>query len=186
VAQINLIAVENQDLVLGVGFFNLHRQDGLLDLPPECLVRLEEEHLGELLRERAPPFLFLEMNHILEEGPKGTHRIHAEMVIETGVLGRDDRLDESGRNLGEIDQDSFVPAELVRTVAVGRVKNGDDRRSPVLEAGDFRDVEGEEVSSQGSRPDGKNQEGQEDKPAAQPGRSAGWLLSNSFAIISYI
>ena len=53
VAEVHLVAVEREDLRLGVALLDLEGEHDLLDLPLERLLRLEEQLARELLRERA-------------------------------------------------------------------------------------------------------------------------------------
>src|SRR2546427_12447935 len=51
--EVHLVQVHLEDAILRVPALELERQDRLPQLSPETLVRREEEHLGELLRDRA-------------------------------------------------------------------------------------------------------------------------------------
>ena len=59
VAEVNLIRVELEDLILGEVLLDVDGEEGLVDLAAEILRRREEDLLGELLRQRRRAFDFL-------------------------------------------------------------------------------------------------------------------------------
>jgi hypothetical protein len=186
VAQVNLIAVENQDFLFRVGFFNLHRQDGFLDLAAYGFVRFEEQQLRQLLGERAAPFLHLQMDEIPEQRSGGSQGIDPEVMVEARVFGGNDGLNKLGGNLVVVDQDPLLTTELVGGRPIRRKEDADDRGPPVLEAGDFGDVGGEEVAGYGPGDRRQGEQYEQNEGDAEGESSRRFSVLNSFTVIIYI
>ena len=68
--------------------------------------------------------------------------VDAEVAIELGVLGRDDRLAQQRVDVVVADDDAALRGELADDLAVGGVDARDRARRVVVERGDLRQVAG--------------------------------------------
>ncbi len=144
VAEVHLVAVEREDLLLGVPLLDLQGEHDLLDLALERLLRLEEQLAGELLRQRAgarieqPAFV----HEVADDGHQQAQRPDADVVLELGVLGRQDRLPHKGRDFLVLQDDPPLRGELADHAPVDRVDAGDGARLVFVEGRHLRQVPG--------------------------------------------
>jgi hypothetical protein len=96
VAQIHLVAVDREDLALGVALLDLDGEDRLADLALErLLVRQAElilEVARQLLRQRARALGAPPLDDVGDGGDENAPDVDAEVAVELGVLGGDNRL----------------------------------------------------------------------------------------------
>src|SRR5207245_5878654 len=144
VAHVDLVAVEGEDLVLGERLLDLQRQDHLLELAADRLLRLQEERAGELLRDGAGPLGLPEPDDVRYDRAGDAAEVNPHVLVEARVFRGDQRVEESLRDLIEADDNPLLGAELVEDLAVGSVDRGDDVRLPVLKLADLGDVERED------------------------------------------
>ena len=135
VAEVHLVAVEREDLRLGVALLDLEGEHDLLDLPLERLLRLEEELARELLRERAgagieQPAL---VHEIPDDGHQEAHRPDADVVIELGILRRQDGLAHERRDLLVLQIDAPLRGEFADDAPVAGVHARDGARLVLVE-----------------------------------------------------
>jgi hypothetical protein len=98
VAEVDLVAVQREDLALRVALLDLDGEDRLLDLALPGLLVGEEQVARELLRQRARAAGLAPLEDVLDQRDDDARDAEAEVLIELGVLGGLDRL----RSLGEI------------------------------------------------------------------------------------
>ena len=132
VAEVDLVAVEREDLALGVAPLDLDGEQRLLDLALPGLLVGEEQLAGELLRQRARPGE-PSLDDVLGRGDDDTRDADAEVAIETCILGREDGLVEARRDVVELDDDAPLRRELADDLSVRGIDAGDRVRSVVVE-----------------------------------------------------
>ncbi len=130
-AEIDLVHIEFEDLLLGEGAFDANGKDRLLQLALNRLVARQEEVLGHLLgdgrgADDAPPRLHIA--HIGDDGADDALNIEAAMLIEILVLGRDEGLDDALGNGRDGHVDASLAGELGNQGAVIGVDAGHHRR----------------------------------------------------------
>src|SRR5690606_8821179 len=162
----DVVAVEREDLALGVALLDLQREDQLAELPfPGLLVR-QEEIPGELLRERARPRA-LPVEDVLYGGDDDARDAEPEVLLERLILGRDDRLPQQRRDLVVADDDPALRGELADELAVPVEDPRDDAWRVVVERRDVRQILGRREQQAGERAGcGHDQEEQDDGCAA--------------------
>ncbi len=177
VAEVDLIAVEGEDLLLGEVLLDLEGEDDLLDLPLGSLLGREEEQPRELHGEGGEALAVAAGAEVGEGGSRHAPHVDPDVLPEVRILHGDDRVAQDGRDVREGHHHALLDRELAEDRAVGREHLGDDVRLVVLEGGDLGQIalEGEEDPQQGSAQDGRREEGG-DGGAAQgqnPGRGEG-------------
>ena len=93
-AHIGAVEIELQDVVLGEVRLQPEREEGFLDLAVDGALVGKEEVLGELLRDRRTTLDDVVGAEVLEQRPRRTDDVDAEMRIEAAVLGGERRLDQ--------------------------------------------------------------------------------------------
>ena len=99
-AEIDLVQIELEDLVLGVGALDADGEDGFLDLALDRAVAGEQEVLGDLLRDgrgalgAAVAALHLGLDQ-LEDGAGDALHVETAVLVEALVLGREERGDDA-------------------------------------------------------------------------------------------
>ena len=92
VAEVHLVAVEREDLLLGVALLDLHREQQLLDLALPGLLVGEEQLAGELLGQRAGAAGLAHLDQVGDDGAGQPGEAQPEVLEEAGVLGGEDGL----------------------------------------------------------------------------------------------
>jgi hypothetical protein len=130
-AEIDFIEVEFEDLLLGEGGLDLHRQQSFLDLArPRQLVR-QQEVLGDLLSDGGGalrPAAAAVVLDIGEERARDPREVDPAVLVEVLVLGRDEGVDDE---LGHrLDRDIETPLARIfgQQRAVSSVHAGHHRR----------------------------------------------------------
>ena len=173
VAEVDLVAVEREDLLLGEVLLDLEGEDHLLDLPLVGLLRGQEQQPGELHRERGEALPAAAGAKVRERGARDAPRVDAEVLPEVLVLDRDDGVAQHGRDVAERHHHPLLDRELADQAAVARQHLRDDVRLEVLERGHLRQValEGEEDAEQGAPDHGGHEErGHDDAAQCQDAR----------------
>ncbi len=130
-AEIDLVEVKLEDLLLGEGALDADGKDRLFQLPLNGLVAGKEEILGHLLgdgrgADRAPARL--QIAHIGDDGAEDALNIEPAMLIEVLVLGGDEGLDDAVGYGGDRHIDAPLARELGDQRAVIGVDAGHHRR----------------------------------------------------------
>src|SRR5207342_1794039 len=108
VAEIDLVEIEPEDLLLGVDALETRRENQLLDLAPVGLVRRQEALAGELLRDRAAALGAAVVPYVRQRRRGDAHEIEPVMIEEALVLNRSNRLDEIGRHFRQRHLDALL------------------------------------------------------------------------------
>ena len=101
VAEIDLVQIQLEDLILGELTFETPREDGLFHLPPKCLVRAEKTLSGQLLRERTAALRRAVRAQVRHGRGEDAHQVDAAVIVEALIFDRDDRVHEVRRDVGE-------------------------------------------------------------------------------------
>ena len=124
VAEVHLVQVHLEDLVLAVHLLEVRREDHFLELPAVGLVAAEEALPGELLRDGAAAFGAPSLLQVLQDRRGDANAVNAAVLVEALVLDRHHRLDQVRRDLPERNVDALFLEDGERRF-VGRVE---DRR----------------------------------------------------------
>ena len=130
-AEIDLVEIELEDLLLGEGALDADGEDRLLQLALDRLVAGEQEVLGDLLgdgrgADRAPARL--QVAHIGDHGADDALHVEAAVLVEILVLGGDEGIDDAGRDGGDRHVDAPLAREFRDQRAVIGVDAGHHRR----------------------------------------------------------
>ena len=112
VAEVHLVAVEREDLLLGVALLDLHRQQQLLDLALPGLLVGEEQLAGELLGQRAGAAGLAHLDQVGDDGAGQPGEAQAEVLEEAGVLGGQDGLAHLQRDVVVAQDHATLDREL--------------------------------------------------------------------------
>ena len=125
---------------------------------------LQEQHARELLRDRAGAGA-LAGEHVLDGRDDDARDAQAEVLLEVGVLGGDDRLPQHRRHVVVADDDAALGGELADHLAVAREEAGDRVRLVVVERADLGQVVGvgEEHAAERAEQRGDQEQGDEDR-----------------------
>ncbi len=151
VAPRDLVAVERDDLGLGVALLDLDGEHRLLDLALPRLVVVEEQLAGELLRQRAGAGA-LALEEVAGQRHDDARDAEAHVGVELGVLGGHDRLPQHRRDLVVGDDDAPLRRELADDLAAGGVDARDRARGVVVERRDLGQVARVDDEHAGDRP----------------------------------
>ncbi len=121
VAEIDLVQVQLEDLVLGVEVLDVGRENDFFQFPAKRLVAAEEALARELLRDGASALGTAPFPDIADHGGSHTYHIDAVVLVEALVLDRDDGLDEIRRHPFERNLDALF-LEDREDGLVGRVE----------------------------------------------------------------
>jgi hypothetical protein len=164
-AEEDLVEIEFENAVLGVGLLDSEGQDHLLDLPLHGLVRGEQEVLRHLLRDGRSahrPTAGAEVLHVCDNGTHEAGDVYAGMVVEILVFGREERrLDPVGNGLDRQIKASFM-REFAHQSAVGRMDAGRHRRLVSRQHLIVRQVLGEVAYIEGDAGSGRQREDDSD------------------------
>ena len=130
-AEINLVQIKLEDLLLGEGALDADGEDRLFQLALDGLVARQEEVLGDLLgdgRGAHHAAARLGARHVGDGGTQDALNVEAAMLVEILVLGRDEGFDHTVRHRVERHIDAPLAGELGDHVAVIRMDAGHDRR----------------------------------------------------------
>ncbi len=160
VAEVEVVAVELEDLLFGVDLLDLPRDPELLELAPEADLPVEEYGAGQLLGDGAAalgPLAAQDLEHVGPEGPQNAPHIHAAVAEEAGVLGGHDGIDERPRQPAVRDLDALLLGEFLEQLAVGGVDRGDELGPEAVDIGDVRQVvlDGDIGAEDSAQPEGQ-------------------------------
>ena len=130
-AEINLVQIEFENLILRERLFEADRDQRLAELAVEGDVGGEQEILGDLLGDGGGANETTVAQHIddvVVDGAHDAHRIDAAMGIEILVLGREERGDNARRNGGNRHVEAPLARELANKLTVAGMDTGHDGR----------------------------------------------------------
>ncbi len=133
VPEVDLVQVEVEDLVLAEVPFQAPRQHQLLHLASEVALRAEEEGLHHLLGDGGAAAVGVALQDVLHRAARDGEVVHPLVLVEMGVLGRQDRLLHHQRDLVEGHHRAPLAGEGEHLAAVARVDARGDERPVVPE-----------------------------------------------------
>src|ERR1700730_5529506 len=92
--EIDLVAIDLEDLVFGKRVLNLNREKYFLNLAAEAAFRREKQILGELHCQGRSTLCALARGQIAVSRADHAKQVHAPVVLKILVFDRDDRLTE--------------------------------------------------------------------------------------------
>ncbi len=166
VAEIHLVAVEREDLALGVPLLDAHRKDRLADLAFPRFFVGQEQLAGKLLGQGARTSGLAPLHDVLDERDGDPRNAEADVLLEIVIFSREDRLAELGRD-GFVGND-FAPLdrELTDDLALRAVHTSDRARSIVVERGDLFPVIGKREENTACDPKHRGDHEQQCDPGA--------------------
>ena len=167
VAEVDLVAVEREDLLLREVLLELEGQDHLLDLPLVGLLRGQEEQPRELHGEGRRALALAARAVVRDGGAGDAPGVHPHVLPEIRVLHRHHRVAQHGRDVLEGHHHPPLDRELAQDGPVGREDLGDDVGLEVLEGRDLGQVAlvGQEDAEERSRHHRSREQGGHDDAA---------------------
>ncbi len=169
--KIDAVQIHREDLVLGVFLLQPDGEQRFLDLAFQCLLRREEQVLGQLLRQGRAALNRAAMQKIGDHSAPEAQRIDAEMGVETPILDGDHRLRDIGRHV--LERQSLAARRA--SIGQNRSIDGDDlqvRRAfgngPCAGARHARAIIDDDAGHRDAAPDAKH-----DAPVKNPAEKAG-------------
>ena len=132
-AEIDLVEIELEDLLLRIGGLDAEGDQRLAYLALERALVADEEVLGDLLRDGGCALHMLGALQQDHHGARDAFRIDAVMRVEILVLGRDEGMLHQRRNRIARQIEPALARIFGQNRAVARVDAGHDRRLVVLE-----------------------------------------------------
>jgi len=142
-AEVDLIQIQVEDVVLRELRLQPECQDELLHLALVAALGREEERLHHLLRDRAAALHHLMVQEVRHEGAQNAQRVHPVMPVEIGVLGGQKGQAHVRRDAGQRNEVAALDVELADQRPVVGEDTGGDRRLVAQELVDGRQVRGD-------------------------------------------
>ena len=98
IAEVHLVEIELENLVLRVDVLDMGREDDFLELPAKRLVAREKALSGELLGDRAAAFGAPALLDVAQNRRHDADDVDAAVLVESLILDRDHRLDQVRRH----------------------------------------------------------------------------------------
>ena len=123
-AHVGAVEIELQDLVLGEPRLEPDREEGFFHLALDGALVVQEQVLGELLRDRRAALHHAAGARVCRERAHKAGRIDAEMVVEAAVFGCERRLDQMIRVI--LERDRIIVTDAARSDLVAEpIEEGD-------------------------------------------------------------
>mgnify|MGYP000916171738 CR=1 FL=1 len=140
VPEVDVVQVELEDLVLGELLLEPAREERLPDLALVGALGVEEQVLDDLLRDRRAALARAPALEVHEHRAPDAQVVEPLVLVEAGVLGREDRELDVRRQLLDRHHRAPLDEELGEEGPVAREHPGDLGRVVGLELGDARKV----------------------------------------------
>ncbi len=108
-AEVHLVQIQLEDLVLGVFVLDQRGEDHLLQLAGVGLLQREETHARELLRDRAGALRAVAFAEVRDRRAGHANEVDALMIVEALILDREHRLLEIAATSGRAAPRCAVP-----------------------------------------------------------------------------
>ena len=105
--QVDLVEVDGEDLVLGVVLLHPVGQDGFLHLAGVTALGGKQQLFDELLGDGAAALALPTLAEVVDGRAQNGHRVHAHMLVEAVVLGRQKGHGQIARHVLEADDVTF-------------------------------------------------------------------------------
>ena len=126
-AQIDLIEVEIENVLLGIGALDPYCEDRFLRLAQIGLLACQKKVLRNLLRDGRSAFLLL-LRHVVVDGAKDAPKVEAVMLVEVLIFGGEKSVDHQLRHGLHGNIDAPLLRKLGDEPAIACVNARDDRR----------------------------------------------------------
>ncbi len=157
-AEIDLVEVKLEDLVLRQAALDLQREQDFIELAIEGLLARQEEVSRHLHGDRRGALAASARGHVGDCRAHDAKRVDAGMFVEALVLGREDGLLEDGRHVGDVHHAAAFLAEFAQQVAVGSEHPQRHTRAIVGEGFERRQVGPREQRDGDQRGDAEDRE----------------------------
>jgi len=141
-AQIYLVEVDGEDLVLGKVALQPVGEDGLLDLALVALFWRQHQVLDDLLGDGRAALVGLARDDVAHEGPGDGQVVDALVLVEGLVLGREKGPRQVVGHLAQRGQEALLAVEVAEYLAVAGVDRGHQRGAVVGDVLEARQVLG--------------------------------------------
>ena len=135
--QVDLVEVDGEDLVLGVVLLHPVGQDGFLHLAGVTALGGKQQLFDELLGDGAAALALPTLAEVVDGRAQNGHRVHAHMLVEAVVLGRQKGHGQIARHVLEADDVTFF---MVQGAQNGVVPGQNDRGLGLLVLGQAVEV----------------------------------------------
>ena len=132
-AEVDLIEVHLEDLILGVVALDLDREHDLLELARQRALVREEQVARQLLGDRAAALRAAHGAARPDRRAPDAPEVDAPVLVEAAILGRERGVDQRARNLPQRNRGAVLLEELVQHAAARVVDHGLDRRLDLRE-----------------------------------------------------
>ncbi len=143
IAQVDLVQIQLEDLLLAQRRFKTAGEDGFLELAVQTGLAGQQDVLGHLLGDGRAAFQATTGQHVedvLEHGPADAGHVDAAVAEEVLVLGRQEGVNDRLRHLVVGDVDTALVRELADQSAVLGIDARRRRRTIVRQLGGVRHV----------------------------------------------
>ena len=144
-SEIDLVQIQFEDLVLGVGTLDLEREQRFLDLARERHFVGQEEVLGDLLGDGRGALRTAARSHVLEIQQTGTRdaaEVEAAVLVEVLVLRRHEGVEDQLRHRLDRQIEPALARIFGEQRAIGRMHARHHRRLVILELRIVRQILG--------------------------------------------
>ena len=168
-AQVNLVAVEGEDLLLGEGALNLDGEVGLLHLAHDGAVGGEKEIARQLHGERGSALRAAVRADVVPGGAGDAEDIDAPVRLEVLVFNGDDGLAQDGRKAVVADHLAALQREGADDAALAVVEIGGGGGAVMLKFLNLRQIDGVDEGETGQRAGngGQHQQGRDGGASGQ-------------------
>ena len=178
-AEVHLIAVEGENLVLGVALLNPDREERFLDLAFPRLLVGQKQLARELLRQRAGAARFPPLDDVFHERGHDPRNAEADVLLELVVLCGHDRLPQVGRDRLVGDDLTPLDRELADHLTAGSVHPRDGAWRVVVQRRDLGEIAG--VREDDARRDSEKRRDEEERNEAGVAREPDDVCSHDGA-----
>ena len=134
-AIVDLVQVQLENLILGEGALDLHREKSLLEFAVKGLGHVQEHVAGELLGDGAAALDKVQVLQVVEVHAEEPDDVNAPVVVEALVLDRDHRDLEGVRDFVQRHRLAPFLGEVTDQLALAVEQLGGNHRPVVLEFG---------------------------------------------------
>ena len=134
------IAVQGEDLRLGVVTLDLNRQHRFLNFPPEAPLWGQKQVLAQLLGQRTSAFDHTARHKIFQSGPGNAIKIDSPMFVEILVFHRDNGVFDHLGNLVPRDNDPAFQRERANYLTVVSKNFRDEAGAVVFQRTHLRQI----------------------------------------------
>src|SRR6202034_865686 len=140
-AQVNLIAVEGEDLLLGEGVLDLERKKDFLQLAGGGAFVGEEEIARELHGERGSALRTALGENVVPGGAGNAEQVDAPMALEVAVFSGNDSLAQDRGKIVVVHDDTALQGEGAKDAAMSIVELGGGAGAIMFQLIDLRKVD---------------------------------------------